>query len=159
MLEIKIIAVGIMKEQYFRDACAEYQKRLGAFGKVSVVELKEAKLPDDPSKSQIDAALADEAERVRAVIPPKSYVIALCVEGKSFSSPELAAKLEDATRDHPAVCFIIGSSYGLSDSIKKDADLKLSLSELTFPHRLFRVMLLETVYRSFTIIKGTKYHK
>lgn len=148
-----------MKEQYYRDACTEYQKRLGAFCRPELCELKEARLPEDPSEGQIAAALAEEAARIRAAIPPKSYVVALCVEGKSFSSVGLAEKIEAATATHSSLCFIIGSSFGLDESIKKNADLRLSLSEMTFPHRLFRVMLYETVYRSFGIIKGTRYHK
>lgn len=159
MLEIKIIAVGNMKEQYYREACAEYHKRLGAFGRVEMCELKETRLPEDPSPSQITAALSDEAEKIRAAIPPRSYVVALCVEGKSFSSPALAERIEGAMGTHSSLCFIIGSSFGLDEEIKRSADLRLSLSEMTFPHRLFRVMLYETIYRSFSIIKGMKYHK
>ena len=159
MLNVKIIAVGNIKENYLRDACAEYEKRLGGFCRTEIVELKEARLPDDPTDGQIAAALADEAERVLAAIPPRSYTVALCVEGRQYSSPALAALLGAQTQTHSALTFVIGSSYGLDARVKSAADLRLSLSELTFPHRLFRVMLLETIYRSMTIINGKKYHK
>lgn len=159
MLNVRIIAVGNIKEKYLKEACAEYEKRLGGFCRAELCELKEAKLPDDPTDGQIAAALEEEADSILAAIPPRAYTVALCVEGKQFSSPALAEKLEAQTQTHSSLVFIIGSSYGLSVRVKNAADLRLSLSELTFPHRLFRVMLLETIYRSFTIISGKKYHK
>ena len=159
MINIKFIVLGNIKEQYLRDAAAEYLKRLGAFAKVELCELKEARLPDSPSASHISAALEDEAQRILAAIPPRSYVVALAVEGKQLSSEEFAGHIEKVTQTASTVCFIIGSSHGLSQKIKNAADMKLSLSKMTFPHQLFRVMLLESVYRSFNIIKGTKYHK
>lgn len=159
MLNVKIIAVGNIKEKYYRDACDEYIKRLGAFCRTEICELREARLPENPSPGEIDAALADEGSRICAAVPPRYYTVALAVEGKRFDSEALAALLEAEQNRAPGVCFIIGSSHGLSPAVKQAADLRLSLSELTFPHRLFRVMLLETIYRSFSIIKGTKYHK
>lgn len=159
MLNVKIIAVGNLKEGYLREACAEYEKRLAGFCRTEIVELREARLADDPTDGQIAAALAEEAEAVLAAIPPRAYTVALCVEGKQYSSPALAELLAAQTQTHSSLCFIIGSSYGLDPRVKQAADLRLSLSELTFPHRLFRVMLLETVYRSMTIIHGRKYHK
>ena len=159
MLNIKFIVLGNVKESYLRDAAAEYVKRLGTFAKVELCELKEARLPDNPSQSHIDAALEDEAQRIIAAIPPRSHVIALAVEGRQMSSEDLAEHIENVSQSASTVCFIIGSSHGLADKIKALANYKLSMSKMTFPHQLFRVMLLEQVYRAFNIIKGTKYHK
>lgn len=159
MINIKLIALGSIKEQYLRDACAEYIKRLGAFAKVELCELKEARLPDNPSNSQIEAALEDEAQRILAAVPTRSHLIAMCIEGKQLSSEEFAAHIENAAQSTSNICLIIGSSHGLSPRVKEAADLRLSVSKMTFPHQLFRVMLLESVYRAFNITKGTKYHK
>ena len=159
MISIKFIVLGNIKESYLRDAAAEYIKRLSAFAKVELCELKEARHPDNPSQSHIDSALEDEATRILAAIPPRSHVIALAVEGKQMTSEDFAAHIESVAMTASTVCFIIGSSHGLSEKIKREADYKLSLSKMTFPHQLFRVMLLESVYRAFNIIKGTKYHK
>lgn len=160
MLNIKIIATGTLKEIYLRDACQEYKKRLGAWAKVEEIELKEEKLPDNPSESQIDLALEREAKAIFEKISNKSYVIAMCVEGKQLSSEELASKFEEITScGKSEICFIIGSSFGLHKSVKDRADLKLSVSRLTFPHQLLRVILYETTYRSLSIVNGTKYHK
>ena len=159
MLSVKIITVGTLKEGYLRDAVAEYSKRLSAFCKLSVIQLKEAKLSDDPSEKEIASALDAEAKMILAETSPRSYKIAMCVEGKQMPSEKLAKKLEDISSEASEVCFIIGSSFGLSDTVKNAADLKLSMSELTFPHQLLRVMLLESIYRAFTITAGTKYHK
>ncbi len=159
MINLKIIALGNIKEQYLRDAAAEYIKRLGAFAKVELYELKEARLPDDPSQSHINAALEDEADRILAAVPPRSRLIAMCIEGKQLSSEEFALHIENAAQTASTVCLVIGSSHGLSPRVKNAASLRLSVSKMTFPHQLFRVMLLESVYRAFNIIKGTKYHK
>ncbi len=159
MLQVTVVAVGNLKEAYWRDALTEYEKRLRAFCNLEMTVLKETKLPDDPSKSEIQAALEDEGRRMLAVIPPRSYRIALCVEGKQFSSEALAKKLEAAADERGSICLIIGSSHGISDTVKQSCDLRLSVSELTFPHQMMRVMLLEILYRSFNIQKGTKYHK
>ena len=159
MLNVKLISVGSLKESYLKDAIAEYSKRLSAFCALEIVELKEYKLPDDPSDSDIRKALAEEAERIQKAIPQKSYKIALCVEGKQFSSEELAEKIEEITLTNGCICFIIGSSHGIDESLKASCDLKLSISKLTFPHQLMRVMMLEIIYRAMNIIKATKYHK
>ncbi len=159
MLQLTLIAPGTLKEAYWRDAVAEYEKRLSAFAKVNILQLKEAKLPEDPSQAQIARALDEEAKSILAAIPPRSYTVALCVEGKQLSSPALAERLEEIIGVHGSVCLIIGSSYGLSPTVKHAADLRLSVSELTFPHQMMRVILLEALYRAFTIIKGKKYHK
>lgn len=159
MIQVTVITVGGLKEAYWRDAVAEYEKRLSAFAKVSMVQLKETKLPDAPSESEIRAALADEGKRILAAVPPKAYRIALCVEGKQFSSEALAKKLEGVLSENGSLCLIIGSSHGLCGEVKTSANLRLSVSELTFPHQMMRPLLLEVVYRCFSIIKGTRYHK
>lgn len=160
MLNIKIIATGDFKENYLREASNEYKKRLGAWCKFEEIILKEEKLPENPTKAQIDKALEIEEKRILERLTPKTYVIAMCVEGKQLSSEELAGKLNEiATGGKSEIAFIIGSSYGLSDGVKQRADYKLSISKLTFPHQLLRVILHETIYRSLSIINGTKYHK
>ena len=159
MLSIKIIAIGDLKEKYLRDACEEYKKRLGAWARVEEIALKEERLPDNPTESQIKAGLEAEEKKILEKISPKAYVIAMCVEGKQFSSEELAGKIDGAFSSANEICFVIGSSHGLDDSVKNAADLRLSVSKLTFPHQLMRVVLLESIYRCLNIIKGTKYHK
>lgn len=159
MIDLTLITVGSLKESYWRDAVAEYEKRLCAFCRPRILTLKEAKLPESPSEGEIRAALAEEGERILAAVPPRSYRIALCVEGKQFSSPELAAKLESVLAETGSLTLVIGSSYGLSPEVKDACDLRLSVSELTFPHQMMRPLLLEVIYRCFGIIKGTKYHK
>lgn len=159
MIQVTVITVGNLKESYWRDAVSEYEKRLCAFCKPTVIQLKEAKVPENPSEGEIRAALADEGQRILAAMPPRSYRIALCVEGKQFSSEELAAKLEGVLSENGNLCLVIGSSHGLSDEVKAACQLRLSVSKLTFPHQMMRVLLLEVLYRAFSIIKGTKYHK
>jgi 23S rRNA (pseudouridine1915-N3)-methyltransferase len=159
MPTIKIITVGTLKEDYLRDAVAEYEKRISGFCRVESVNIKEAKLPQDPSAGDIRRALDEEAKLILSAMPDRAYKIAMCVEGKQFSSEQLSAKIESAFSSSNEICFVIGSSHGLSDSVKASADLKLSVSTLTFPHQLMRVILLESIYRCLNIIKGTKYHK
>lgn len=159
MVGLKIITVGTLKEGYLRDAAAEYEKRLGGFCRFSSVTLKEEKLPDSPSEGEIRTALRKESERILAEMPKKAYKIAMCVEGKQLSSEELAEKLGDISSTHGEICIVIGSSHGLDDSVKNACDMRLSVSRLTFPHQLMRVILLEAVYRGFNILKGTRYHK
>ncbi len=159
MISVTVITVGNLKEAYWRDALAEYEKRLGAFCKPSIIQLKEHKLSDNPSQAEIDTALAEEGKRILAAIPSRAYKIALCVEGVQFSSEALAQKLETACADGGSLCLIIGSSFGIAPEVKAAADLRLSVSKLTFPHQMMRVLLLEVLYRSFSILRGTKYHK
>ena len=160
MLSVKIIATGDFKENYLKEACAEYKKRLGAWCKVEEIILKEEKLPENPSPVQIEKALEAESARILEKIGSRAYVIAMCVEGKQLSSEELAQKIgEIQTQGKSEIVFIIGSSYGLSSTVKQRADYKLSISKLTFPHQLLRVILHETIYRSVSILQGTKYHK
>ena len=159
MLNVKIITVGNLKEAYLRDAVAEYKKRLSAFCVPEVVELKETKLPDSPSPSQIKAGMEDEGKRILAAIPPRSTVVTLCVEGKQMTSEQLAEYIENASSLSGCLCFVIGGSFGLADSVKSRADMKLSMSKMTFPHHLARVMLIEQLYRGFKINEGSRYHK
>ena len=159
MIQVTVITVGNLKESYWRDAVSEYEKRLSAFCKPTLIQLKESKVPDDPSDGEIRSALADEGKRILAAMPPRSYRVALCVEGKQFSSEELAARLESALTEQGHLCLVIGSSHGLAPEVKEGCQLRLSVSKLTFPHQMMRVLLLEVLYRSFSIMKGTKYHK
>ncbi len=160
MIQLTVITVGSLKEAYWREALAEYEKRLSAFAKTEILQLKEARVGDDPSDGEIASALADEEKRILTAIPPRAYKIALCVEGKQFSSEELAEKLGSILSSQTgSLALIIGSSHGLSERVKAACDLRLSVSKLTFPHQMMRVLLLEVLYRSFNILKGTKYHK
>lgn len=159
MISLKLITVGNLKESYLRDACAEYAKRLGAFCRFEEIQLKESKIPDNPSCSEIASALASEAKSILPLLSSKAFKIALCVEGKQFSSEELAAHIERVMDTSSEICFVIGSSHGLDESVKSRCDLRLSVSKLTFPHQLMRLIIIEAIYRCFNIIKGTKYHK
>ena len=156
---VRFITVGNLKESYLREAAAEYKKRLMGLCRVEEIELKEVRLPDDPSESEIKKALAEEAKAILAAIPSRAYSVALCVEGKQLSSPDLSRKLESVTAECGTLCFIIGSSHGLAPEVKSAAKMRLSVSELTFPHQLMRVILYEAVYRCYQIAKGSKYHK
>ena len=159
MLNIKFLTTGNLKEAYWRGALSEYSKRLGGLCRFTCVEFKEVRLSDNPSQAEIDAALESEGEKILAEFSPRAYKIALCVEGKQLSSEELAAKLEQVSAVSSDIIFVIGSSYGLSPRVKQACDLRLSVSKLTFPHQLMRVLLAEAVYRALNIVKGTKYHK
>lgn len=159
-MNVTVICLGKLKEDYLRAACAEYSKRLGAFCKLDIVELNPTRLPDDPSQSQIDAALEDEAKRITAKIPKGAVCFAMCIEGKQYSSEKFSKLLSTAAVEGGSnAVFIIGSSFGLSENIKKMCKVRLSMSEMTFPHQLARVMLLEQIYRAFQIESGGKYHK
>ena len=160
MQKVSIICVGKMKEKFYIEAAAEYVKRLSRFCKLEIVELPEDRLPDDPSQAQIDAALAKEADAIRAKLPASCYIISMCVEGKTRSSEDLARLLEDRVHQGGShLVFLIGGSFGLHPSVKALASFKLSMSPMTFPHHLARVMLLEQIYRGYQINNGSKYHK
>ncbi len=161
MIKINLITVGKLKEKYWREACAEYAKRLSAFCKLDIVELAESRLSDNPSDKEIQNALIQEAKTMRPYCDKKSAVnIAMCIEGKQFSSIDLSKKLDDfVLQGCNTINFIIGSSFGIANEIKELCRLKLSMSEMTFPHQLARVMLLEQIYRCFQIQNNTKYHK
>ena len=160
MQKVTILCVGKLKEKFYADAVAEYTKRLGRFCKLEIVELTEERLPEAPSPAQIGTALAKEADAIRAKLPPSAYVIAMCVEGTPRSSEELARLMADsASRGDSHLVFLIGGSFGLHPSVKSLAAVKLSMSPMTFPHHLARVMLLEQIYRAYQINAGSKYHK
>ena len=159
MIQLTVITVGNLKESYWREAVSEYEKRLNAFCRPTLIELKETRVSENPSEAEIRNALTEEGKRILAAIPPRSFRIALCVEGKQFSSEELAQKLNAAVQQSGTICCIIGSSHGLSDEVKESCQLRLSVSKLPFPHQMMRPLLFEVLYRSFSILKGTKYHK
>ncbi len=159
MLKITVISVGQLKEDYFRLAVAEYEKRISAYAKIADINLKEAPFDEKAGESAIKAALDEEGERIISQIPKGAYKIALCIEGTQYTSEELADIFENIGTSVGECAFIIGSSHGLSERVKSMCDLRLSMSKLTFPHRLARVMLTEAIYRSLSINKGLKYHK
>lgn len=157
-MNIRLVAAGGVKEEYFRKACDEYIKRLSRYCSFELYEVDEYRLSSDPSPKEIDNALGKEAENIRRYI--KGYTIVLCVEGKQLSSVQLSETLTQAgINGYSTVTFIIGSSYGISREIKSLGDINLSMSSMTFPHQLARVMLLEQIYRAFQIAEGGKYHK
>ncbi len=159
MLSVTVVCVGKLKEAYWKDACEEYRKRLGAFCKFQILELPESRLPERPSDAQIAAALEAEAEGILEA-SNGAFRIPLCIEGKELSSPELAGVLERAALEgRSALCFLIGSSFGLSDTVKQAGEVRLSMSRMTFPHQLARVVLCEQIYRAFQILNHGKYHK
>ena len=159
MLSVWLICVGKLKEKFYKDACAEYVKRLSPYCKLTVIEIPEVKLPRDPTLGEIANALAREGEAIRARIPPSARVAALCVEGQMRSSEELARMIPAQGVGDKHLVFLIGGSYGLHPDLKAEAGIQLSMSPMTFPHHLARVMLLEQVYRAFKINEGSGYHK
>ena len=159
-MNINFITMGKLKEAYFREACAEYLKRLGGYVGARVIEPDPVNLPQKPSPALIEAALRQEAVKIREQIKPGSFTVAMCIEGKILSSEQLAQKLETAAgQGFSTVNFVVGSSFGLDAELKKQADMRLSMSPMTFPHSLARVMLMEQVYRAYSIINNGKYHK
>lgn len=159
MANITIISVGTLKEAYLKDAVAEYSKRLSQYAKLDEVSIKEEKISNEDDAAEIRRALDAEADKILAAIPKGAAKIALCVEGKQYSSTALAAMIGKMIDGSGKIALIIGSSHGLSDKVKRECDVRLSVSEMTFPHQLMRVILLEALYRSFTILAGKRYHK
>ncbi|HCQ73240.1 MAG TPA: 23S rRNA (pseudouridine(1915)-N(3))-methyltransferase RlmH [Clostridiales bacterium] len=160
MLNIKLICVGKLRERFYIDAFNEYARRLSAYCKFECVELNETKLGDKPSDKEIENALVRESADIEKAIPKDAYVIAMCVGAKQLKSEELAQKINSlALSGRGKICFIIGGSFGMAESVKQHADMRLGMSEMTFPHHLARVMLTEQIYRSFKIIEGSRYHK
>ena len=160
MQRVTLLCVGKLKEKFYAQAAAEYVKRLGRYCKLTVMELPEERLPEEPSPAQVEAALEKEAMAIRGKLPPGATLVALCVEGELRSSPELAHMMEHwAGRGENQLVFLIGGSFGLHRSIKDQAAERLSMSPMTFPHHLARVMLLEQIYRAYQISAGTRYHK
>ena len=160
MQKITIISVGRLKEEFFKAAEKEYAKRLGAFCDLKIIEINQQQLPQNPSAGQVEAALETEASDILAKIPKGSEIITLCIEGKLYSSEELSIVVENnANIGSGSLTFIIGGSFGLSETVKTKSKIRLSMSKMTFPHRLARIMLLEQIYRAYQIGMGTKYHK
>ncbi len=161
MLNIKIIAIGKIKDKWITDGIAEYEKRLKAYCKFTIAELKEYKLPLCPSQSDIDKGIENEGNDILKEIEKdnNNTVIAMCIEGKQLSSNELAQTIENYSFKSASITFVIGGSHGLSESVKNRADFKLSVSKMTFPHQVFRMILSEQIYRAFSIMNNGKYHK
>lgn len=160
MFEITLICMGKLKEKFYISAAAEYEKRMKGFCSFRLLELPEVRLPDDPSPAQISAGLEKEAELILSKIPKGAWFCTLTPEGKMLSSEALADKLKDIKLSgKSSACFLIGSSFGIAQRIKDIADFKLSMSPMTFPHHLARIMVLEQLYRAEAIQAGSKYHK
>ena len=160
MFDITLIAMGKLKEPFYISAAAEYEKRLKGYCRFSMIELPETRLSDTPSPAEIAAGLEKEADQILTKIPRGAWFCVLTPEGKSLSSEALADKIaEIKLSGKSCACFLIGSSFGISPRIKQHADFKLSMSPMTFPHHLARIMTLEQIYRSEAIQNGSKYHK
>ena len=160
MLGVRLICVGRLGEKFWAQAVKEYEKRLGAYCKLEIIELPEQRLPQTPSEGEIAQALDREAALIESRIWPGAAVIAMCVEGKPMSSEQLADYFSRLTVSGTSkICLLIGGSVGLDGSLKQQADWRLSMSPMTFPHHLARVMVLEQVYRALNIAAGGKYHK
>ncbi len=160
MLSVKLVCVGKMRERFYIDAFEEYRKRLQTLCKFELEEVTEQRLSDNPSEKEIISALEREANDILRLVPNDAYVVSLCVEGKQMPSEGMARLISDrAESGKPRLCFIVGGSFGLSDTVKKRSDQRLSMSQMTFPHHLARVMLAEQIYRGFKINEGSRYHK
>jgi len=160
MLAVKLVCVGRMREKFYNDAFAEYARRLQSFCRLELAEIGEQRLPEKPSEREIAAALSKEAQEILKAIPPDAFTAALCVEGAQMPSEGMARLI--AAREcsgRPRLCFVVGGSFGLAPEVKARADLRLSMSQMTFPHHLARVMLIEQLYRGFKINEGSAYHK
>ena len=160
MFEITLITVGKLKEKFYLSAAAEYEKRLKGYCQFKLLELPESRLPENPSPAEINAGLEKEAELILSKIPKNAWFCTLTPEGKLLSSESLASKLSDVKNSgKSSACFLIGSSFGMAQRLKDKADLKLSMSPMTFPHHLARIMVLEQLYRAMKIRSGERYHK
>ena len=160
MFEITLIAMGKLKEKFYLSAAAEYEKRMKGYCQFKLLELPEQRLPEDPSPAEIAAGLEKEAELIFSKVPKGAWLCVLTPEGKLLSSEDLARKMKDVKLSgKSSACFVIGSSFGMSPRVKERADFKLSMSPMTFPHHLARVMVLEQLYRAEAIQAGSKYHK
>lgn len=159
MLRIKLIVLGKLKERFYAAAAEEYTKRLSRYCKLEIIELPDLSVPDNPSDKEIDSVLAREAEAIIGKLGNTGNIVAMCIEGKQYSSEKFSEILTDAENSDGSIAFLIGSSHGLHDKIKAVARRKLSMSEMTFPHQLARIMLLEQIYRGFKIKCNENYHK
>ena len=160
MFSVQLICMGKLKEKFYLSAAAEYEKRMKGYCQFQLLELPEVRLPDDPSPAQIAAGLEKEADMILSKIPKGAWFCTLTPEGKLLSSETLADKLTEVkVSGKSCACFLIGSSFGIAPRVKDKADFKLSMSPMTFPHHLARVMVLEQLYRAEAIQAGSKYHK
>ena len=160
MQRVTVLCVGKLKEKFYTDAAAEYVKRLQRYCKLDVVELPEYRLPEEPSPAEIQKALQTEGAAIRERLPRGGAMVALCIEGKPCSSEELSRRIIDfGVQGKTQITFLIGGSVGLDESLKQQADWRLSMSPMTFPHHMARIMLLEQIYRAYQIAGGAKYHK
>lgn len=159
-MNITILAVGKLKEKYWRDAESEYSKRLRKYCRLNITELKESPLPSNPSPADEELVKISEGKNVLSRIKPSDYVITLEINGRNFSSEVFSEKIEDlALEGNSSIIFVIGGSLGLSSQVSDRSDFKLSFSQMTFPHQMMRIILLEQIYRSFKIIRHETYHK
>ena len=160
MLQINILYVGNIKDKFYAEAVQEYEKRLSAFCKIKNIDLKEEKPPENPSDAEIALVIKKEGDRLLEAMPKKGYKIALCVEGTQISSEDLAKKIESVTvAGDSEITFIIGGAFGMDERVKKMANYRLSISKMTFTHRMMRVILAEQIYRALNILSGGNYHK
>ena len=160
MFDVTLIAMGKLKENFYISAASEYEKRMKGYCNFKLLELPEVRLPDTPSQAEISMGLEKEADLILSKIPKGAWFCVLTPEGKLLSSEALADKLADVKNSgKSSVCFLIGSSFGMAPRIKEKADFKLSMSPMTFPHHLARIMVLEQLYRAESIQAGSKYHK
>ncbi len=158
-MQITLITVGTLKESYLATAVAEYVKRISAYASVREVNLPEVRITDEDDAGKVGAALKQEGEKILAAMPTDAVKIALCVEGRQYTSEEIARLVGEANDTRGKIVFVIGSSHGLDPAVKAACDIRLSVSKMTFPHQLMRVILAESIYRSLTILAGKRYHK
>ncbi len=159
MINISIICVGKLKEQFLRDGCSEYLKRLSPYAKTQIIEVAEERASDNPSAAEIQSIIEKEGARIIDKIPKGAAVIPLCIEGREFSSPEFASEIEKISLSNSKIAFVIGGSFGLADKVKSLGKIKLSFGKITLPHQLARLVLTEQIYRAFSIINNSRYHK
>ena len=159
-MKIKVVTVGKLKEKYLKDGIAEYSKRISRFAKLEMIELADEKIPDKASESENQKILEIEGQRILSKVGDRDFVIVLAIEGKTFSSEEFSKQLEEASiKGFSTLTFIIGGSLGLAQDVKNRANLSVSFGRLTLPHQLMRLVLVEQIYRAFTIQQGSPYHK
>lgn len=159
-MNIKIITVGKIKEKFYRDAILEYSKRLSSYCKLNIIEVNDEMTKENASVNEVNIVLKKEGERILKAINSNEYIIALAINGKKFDSLDFANKINDlGIHSNSNICFIIGGSLGLNDDVLNKANMKLSFSDMTFPHQLMRVILLEQIYRAFRINNNEPYHK
>ena len=159
MIKIKVISVGKIKEKAMNEIIGEFEKRLTRYCSFESIVLPDSPVKDNPSSSDIEAVLKKEASLISAKKDPKFYTVTLCIEGKKINSEKLSSLLSEKSLSYPGINFIIGSSHGLHEDIKNNSDFKMSMSDMTFPHNIARLMITEQIYRAFKIASNESYHK